>query len=194
MAINSNKNVLTTGEVARICSVAPRTVSKWFDSGQLRGYRIPGSKDRRIPLDQLIQFMRANNMPLNGIDAGQSSVVVVDNDYAYAQTLSAALSDRYEFDVVIASTIMEAGGLVVQHRPGAVIIDVGLPDVVPSLIAQWIRHEAELRDTRLIGIGLGLGDARGQELLQYGFDAYLSKPFEVPSMAQLVKPHETAQV
>ena len=53
------KDILTTGEVARICNVAPRTVSKWFDTGQLRGYRIPGSKDRRIPLAQLIRFMKA---------------------------------------------------------------------------------------------------------------------------------------
>src|SRR6478736_2719268 len=51
------KDVLTTGEVAKICNVAPRTVSKWFDSGALHGYRIPGSKDRRIPLNQLIRFM-----------------------------------------------------------------------------------------------------------------------------------------
>ena len=37
------KDVLTTGEVAEICKVAPRTVSKWFDSGELEGYRISGS-------------------------------------------------------------------------------------------------------------------------------------------------------
>ena len=46
--MRTDKEVLTTGEVAKICNVAPRTVSKWFDSGQLQGYRIPGSKDRRI--------------------------------------------------------------------------------------------------------------------------------------------------
>ena len=33
--------VFTTGQVAKICKVAPRTVSKWFDSGRLKGYRIP---------------------------------------------------------------------------------------------------------------------------------------------------------
>jgi hypothetical protein len=38
------KDVLTTGEVAKICSVAPRTVSKWFDSGALTGYRIPAAR------------------------------------------------------------------------------------------------------------------------------------------------------
>ena len=54
------KDVMTTGEVAKICNVASRTVSKWFDSGQLRGYRIPGSKDRRIPVANLIKFMKAN--------------------------------------------------------------------------------------------------------------------------------------
>lgn len=55
-------NVFTTGQVAKICKVAPRTVSKWFDSGRLRGYRIPGSQDRRIPRDALIRFLKEYEM------------------------------------------------------------------------------------------------------------------------------------
>ena len=51
------KKVFTTGQVAKICKVAPRTVSKWFDSGRLRGYRIPGSQDRRIPREHLLRFL-----------------------------------------------------------------------------------------------------------------------------------------
>ena len=57
------RDVLTTGQVSRICKVAPRTVCKWFDSGELRGYRIPGSRDRRIPVGELIRFMKAHRMP-----------------------------------------------------------------------------------------------------------------------------------
>src|SRR5436190_897460 len=72
------KDVLTTGEVAKICNVAPRTVSKWFDSGALNGYRIPGSKDRRIPLNQLIRFMKQHGMPLNGLMTGSTCVMIVD--------------------------------------------------------------------------------------------------------------------
>jgi len=37
--------VFTTGQVAKICKVAPRTVSKWFDSGRFEGLsnsRFPG--------------------------------------------------------------------------------------------------------------------------------------------------------
>jgi len=58
------KDILTTGQVSKICNVAPRTVCRWFDSGKLRGYRIPGSKDRRILLSGLIQFMKEHNMPM----------------------------------------------------------------------------------------------------------------------------------
>ena len=47
MNINAVK-IFTTGQVAKICDVSTHTVSKWFDSGQLRGYRIPCTKDRRI--------------------------------------------------------------------------------------------------------------------------------------------------
>jgi two-component system, OmpR family, response regulator RpaA len=62
------KQVFTTGDVARICHVSPRTVSKWFDSGRLRGYRIPGSEDRRIPRADLITFMKTYGMPLGELD------------------------------------------------------------------------------------------------------------------------------
>jgi len=56
------RKVFRTGQVAALCEVAPRTVSKWFDSGRLRGYRIPGSQDRRIPEEYLEQFLAENGM------------------------------------------------------------------------------------------------------------------------------------
>lgn len=69
-----NLKVFTTGQVAKICNVAPRTVSKWFDSGKLRGYRIPGSQDRRIPRDVLIQFLNDHGMSLGELATEQEPV------------------------------------------------------------------------------------------------------------------------
>ena len=54
--------VFTTGQVARACGVAPRTVAKWYDTGRLAGYRVPGSDDRRFPRARLAAFMAANGM------------------------------------------------------------------------------------------------------------------------------------
>jgi excisionase family DNA binding protein len=60
--LQKGRRVYTTGQVAKICSVAPRTVSKWFDSGKLKGYRIPGSQDRRVPRWALLEFLRESKM------------------------------------------------------------------------------------------------------------------------------------
>src|SRR5262245_33243933 len=57
----------TTTEVARLCRVSQRTVSKWFDSGKLRGYRAQGTGGRRIPRDSLIRFLQENGMPLGSL-------------------------------------------------------------------------------------------------------------------------------
>src|SRR5690242_15504400 len=98
-----NKEVLTTGEVARICKVAPRTVTKWFDSGQLRGYRIPGSKDRRIPVNQLVRFMRQNNMPLEGVvHFTKTRVLIVDDETEIVEMLRDLLSQQTNYDVHVA--------------------------------------------------------------------------------------------
>ncbi len=56
--------ILTIGQCAKICKVAPRTVSKWFDSGRLKGYRIPGSQDRRVPQVYLVKFMNEHGLPI----------------------------------------------------------------------------------------------------------------------------------
>lgn len=60
------KEVFSTGDIAKLCHVAPATVAKWVDSGQLRGYRIPGSRDRRVQRDYLLEFLKEYDLP--GID------------------------------------------------------------------------------------------------------------------------------
>jgi len=67
---DGQKQIFTTTEVAKICKVAPRTVQKWFDSGRLKGWRVPGSLDRRIPRNRLIEFLYAHGMPLGDLDDG----------------------------------------------------------------------------------------------------------------------------
>lgn len=67
--------VFTSGQVARICHVATRTVSKWFDTGRLKGYRIPGSRDRRIPEEHLREFLIEHGMPLGELAEETAEVV-----------------------------------------------------------------------------------------------------------------------
>lgn len=185
--MGERKTILTTGDVARLCNVAPRTVSKWFDSGELRGYRIPGSKDRRIPIEHLIRFMRENGMPLKGLDAGNKRVLVLDGDGDFAESLRAALAEQGSFDVVTATTALEAGAAAAESKPHVVVVEISLPDVTPESMTRFFRSDPDLEATALIGVATGLTQAEGQTLLQMGFAGFLAKPFDLATLIRLIE-------
>jgi hypothetical protein len=58
------KEVLTTGDVARICHVAHLTVTGWLDKGLLKGYHLPLSGHRRIEIPELVRFMKEYDIPI----------------------------------------------------------------------------------------------------------------------------------
>ncbi len=60
----SSCSMFTVGQVARICGVCSKTVKNWFDTGRLKGFTVPGSKDRRIPKANLITFLTEWDVPI----------------------------------------------------------------------------------------------------------------------------------
>jgi len=180
------RDVFTTGQVARICKVAPRTVSKWFDAGQLRGYRIPGSKDRRIPREHLVSFMKTHGIPLNGLDTGNISLLILDPDPGISQLLNETLNTNGRFDVRYAKTAFEAGVVVEGSKPEVLIVDVSLPDVDAQQLCRDLRASKDLHSLKLIAVSAGMTEGQGQSLLQAGFDGYLPKPFEASQLIAAV--------
>ena len=179
------KDVLTTGEVARICCVAPRTVSKWFDSGQLKGYRIPGSKDRRIPRDQLLRFMRAHGMPLKGLEVGTTRVLVVDDEYELADILRTSLEREIGYAVKVATNAFEAGMLADEFRPHVILFDLSLANADARTVLRALKSNADLAATKVIAIGEA-PDAM-QQYLSAGFESYLAKPFDLRSVVREIE-------
>lgn len=57
------EEVFTTGKVATLCRVSSRTAAKWIDSGLLKGWRVPGGKDRRVARSELVAFLARHGMP-----------------------------------------------------------------------------------------------------------------------------------
>lgn len=167
------KNVLTTGDVAKICNVAPRTVSKWFDSGQLRGYRIPGSKDRRIPMTELIRFMKAHNMPTDELTGGKVRVLVVDSNKTSAEALADALGSHDEYDVHTVGSNFETGSAVQKLNPGVVIINLLAQDIHARSICDNIRSDEDLQGIKIVALANHLSESEASALLSQGFDTYV---------------------
>ena len=181
------KDVFTTGQVAKICKVAPRTVSKWFDAGQLRGYRIPGSKDRRIPREHLVSFMKMHGIPLNGVEPGNTSLLILDADPGTSQLLSETLGSNGRFDIRYAKTAFAAGVAVESGKPAVLIVDVSLPDVDAQQLCRDLRASEDLHSLKLIAISAAMTEGQGQSMLQVGFDGYIRKPFEIDQFASVVE-------
>jgi len=180
-----HKDVFTTGEVARICRVAPRTVSKWFDTGQLKGYRIPGSKDRRIPREQLLRFMRAHGIPIKGLEVGVTRVLVVDDEYEMADVLRTSLEREIGYAVKVATNAFEAGMLADEFRPHVILLDLDITDSDARVVLTALKSNPDLAATKVIAIGEAKDD--GQKLIAHGFESYLAKPFDLRSVVREIE-------
>ena len=181
------KDVLTTGEVAKICNVAPRTVSKWFDSGALRGYRIPGSKDRRIPINQLIRFMKQHGMPLNGLMTGCTRILIVDDEQDIVEVLEKILEDEAKYEVEVAKGGFEAGVTAEKCRPHVILLEMHLSDIDARIVAQQVKSNPDLQLTKVIAMSGKMTDEEGKGLLASGFDGFLKKPFHVRQVIEAVE-------
>jgi len=170
------KNVLTTGDVARICNVAPRTVSKWFDSGQLKGYRIPGSKDRRIPVSELIRFMKAHNMPASTLPAGKIRVLIVDSNGEGGSALADTLRSRADYEVQSVGSNFEAGITAQKFSPHVLLINLLAGGIDATGICKSIRANENLEATKVIALANRLSESESTALLQRGFDSCISNP------------------
>ena len=181
------KDILTTGEVAKICNVAPRTVSKWFDSGQLRGYRIPGSKDRRIPMNALIKFMKAHSIPLDGLQSGQMRILIVDCESETVEVLKKVLTEQANYEVRIAHSGFSSGVECEKFRPHVMLLDMHLGDVKGEDVLKLIRSNDDLQLTKVVAMSGKLTDGQAQHLVQNGFDGYLKKPFHVRQVIESIE-------
>lgn len=181
------KDVLTTGEVAKICNVAPRTVSKWFDTGKLRGYRIPGSKDRRIPLPQLIRFMQAHGIPLNGLDTGVTRILMIAADRNESDLLADALKRDGGYEVTIAQSAFHAGMLAEAVRPQVILIDVEVPGMNSRAGVRSIKDAPDMGTCRLIAITRTARPGEAEALRQEGFDDVLTRPFDASMAVRVIE-------
>lgn len=176
----ANKEVLTTGEVASICHVAPRTVSKWFDTGKLRGYRIPGSRDRRIPRQQLEAFMRAHGIPLDALTGEAYHVLIVDTDPV--GDVVEKLRTESHFEVTTAKNGFEAGVIAQRVRPDVVLLDVSGGEVEEAIAICRNIKDNEMFPSATVIAAVDDAEANADRLKAEGFDKVVSRPYTAEAL------------
>jgi len=176
------KTVFTTGEAAKICKVSQQTIIRCFDSGQLRGFRVPGSRFRRIPRDQLFAFMKENGIPTDALESGKRKVLLVDDDKDLVEMITDVLDRDGRFEVRIANNGFDAGMLVKEYGPDLIVLDVMLPDINGKEVCQRVRKDHPQEEVKIICISGMVEEDKIADLKAAGANDFLHKPFEVETL------------
>ena len=176
------KTVFTTGEAAKICNVSQQTIIRCFDSGQLKGFRVPGSRFRRIPRDVLYRFMKDNGIPTDVLESGRRKALIVDDDEELVELIRDVFDADGRFDVRVANNGFDAGMMVKEYKPDIIVLDVMLPDINGKEVCQRVRSDSTLDDVRIICISGMVEADKIDDLKEAGADDFMQKPFEVDSL------------
>lgn len=178
----SGKKIFTTGEAAEVCKVSQQTIIRCFDSGRLGGFRVPGSKFRRIPRAELVKFMQANDIPVDQLDGTRRRVLIVDDDPAILDLFRDLFREDERFEVQTAESGYDAGMLTESFRPHVIVLDYMLPDVNGNIVCRRLREREEFEETRVLFVSGVVRQEEIDDLLASGGDAFLRKPFDIDEL------------
>lgn len=117
-----DKQLMTTGDVARYCGVNFRTVIRWIDKGRLDAFKLPGRGDNRIPLDSFLAFLNENNMPIpEGLLEANPLMLLFTTNQNLACDL-AGLVRRRNWRMRVTTDEAYFGFCIAQYQPSAVVI------------------------------------------------------------------------
>jgi excisionase family DNA binding protein len=180
----SSKTVFTTGEAAKICKVSQQTIIRCFDNGTLKGFRVPGSRFRRIPRDQLFAFMKDNGIPTDALESGKRKVLIVDDDQELVDLLVDAFDRTAMFEIKTANNGFDAGMLVKEFRPDLVVLDIMLPDINGREVCQRVRMDPTLEAVKILCISGMVEQDKVADLRAAGANDFMQKPFDTDRLLE----------
>jgi len=169
--------VLTTGEAAKYSGVNFRTVIRWIERGKLKAYKLPGRGDHRIQVEDFVEFLLANAMPVPDELASQNrSVLVIEDQPEMASAIRRVLV-RHGFEVEVARDGFSAGTMLSRMKPGLVTLDLKMPGMDGYEVLSFIRGHDEHQNTKVLVISAET-NAGLEKALALGTSDVLPKPFD----------------
>jgi excisionase family DNA binding protein len=172
------QEAFSTSEVARFCHVTPDTIRKWCEAGRLRVFKTPGGH-RRIRRDDLLRFLRENNMPIPE-ELGQTGlkILIVDDEKTVIGMIRRFLERAHaEFRIETAFDGYDAGYLIATFRPDVVFLDLRLPSLDGFEVCRRVKSDPLTAGTHVIAMTGYYEDEVARRILDLGAEQLLRKPF-----------------
>lgn len=181
------KQILTTGEIAKYCGVNFRTVIRWIERGRLKAYQLPGRGDNRVTVEDFLEFLKENNMPIpDDFAQRERRVLIAESDPMLARQVERALQDS-GYKTSVAADGFHAGSLLGTFKPSVMLLDLRVPGLQVNDLVTFIRQASGLERVKVMIVN---GDGGVDSPI--GADDYISRPFSneelVSRINQLLEP------
>ena len=119
-------------------------------------------------------------------DPATSTVLYIEDNLANLHLVETLLSRIGTIEVITAMQGQLGLELARTHRPDLILLDLHLPDMDGEDIARVLRGDEVTRDIPVVVLSADAYSSVRRRLLAIGVDAYLTKPFKVTEMTELV--------
>ncbi len=171
----SQKLVALMGGTLSVKSSPGEGSQFWFD---LDLHEVKGSQEEPLSIEPKII----------GITGERPTILIVDDKVDNRMFLNDLLTPL-GFDVAEAQDGEECLGQALTIRPDAILMDLRMPNMDGLEATRRIRQSPELKDVVIIAISASSFEHNRLECLKAGTDNFLSKPFRINKLLELLNHH-----
>lgn len=180
---------LTPGEIAKLCDVHQRTVSRWIASGKLKGHQLPGRGDYRVLEHDFVTFAQQHRLPVQ-VEEPDDPVILVIDDEAPVRRALRRLFSQANYRVEEAENSFVAGAMLERTQPALITLDLMMPGIQTDQVFQFLSSQVHSGSVPVVVISAA-PDRTLADAAKHGARAVFEKPFKndelLACVADLVK-------
>lgn len=113
-------------------------------------------------------------------------ILVADDSATVVDMIKAALEDRH-FKVITAHDGQEALDKAYKEMPDLILLDIEMPKINGYMVCKRLKDDPKTKDIPIVVLTVKDKESDRQWGLGMGADEYLSKPFEVEKIVEIIK-------
>ncbi|WOD38970.1 response regulator [Nodosilinea sp. E11] len=130
--------------------------------------------------------VRHSSLPTLNLACPQLPLVLVVDDDDDSLTLMAYILEQLSCQAYFVADGLAALVAAKQYRPQLILSDIHLPEIDGYSLLQQLRADGDTQNIPVIAVTALASHTDRQKILTAGFDDYLSKPFLIQSLEQLI--------
>ena len=124
---------------------------------------------------------------------GETLVLIVEDEHDNREIMRAVVEDILGYRALLAADGEEALRLATGHSPRLILMDLMMPVLDGFETIRKLKTHQDTAPIPVIAISALSRPVDRQRAVEYGADAYLSKPFDLDLLANMVERYATAQ-